>query len=164
MGKDFIREIKDYSLDELKEIIETQEDLYTKEEMQTIKERYTYLKDSFIKKNIPKEIECPKCDGYNNFEEEYCQFCGVKIEKDKYYNIEYYKEAQVSEPDVEASAKSYFFHYVISFIIPLLGLIIGGIMIADHDEERQSVGKLCIFIGVISVVVSYLLVKNTIKT
>lgn len=59
-----------------------------------------------------------------------------------------------NETSVKTNKNSYTFQYIISFIIPLVGFIIGGIMITDKDNERQSVGKKCIILGIVSIILS----------
>jgi len=48
---------------------------------------------------------------------------------------------------------SFAFQYIISFIIPLAGLIIGGILLSDKDRRRSDAGKTCIILGIISVII-----------
>ena len=72
-NEDFLTEIKSYSLDDLELIYETQKDLYTVEEMAYIRRQIEQRKEKEndnekIKKLLPKEIICSKCDGPNSFE------------------------------------------------------------------------------------------------
>lgn len=48
---------------------------------------------------LPKEIECPKCGGPNPFKNDTCSFCGYKLNKQKYYNIDYYNNVDSLEED-----------------------------------------------------------------
>ena len=57
----------------------------------------------------------------------------------------------VSSP---VNTESYTFHYVVSFLIPFLGFILGANMLSSTDFKRQSVGKTCIILGVASVIIS----------
>ena len=63
--EEFLKEIEEYSSEELELIYETQKDLYTVEEMTLIKERleiYEKAEKEKIEKMLPKEIKCHKCD------------------------------------------------------------------------------------------------------
>jgi hypothetical protein len=47
-----------------------------------------------------------------------------------------------------------FFLYAVSFFIPVAGLIIGLIFMARPDPESKGLGRTCLIIGVISIVLS----------
>ncbi len=98
-NKIVMKEVGNYSLNELKLIIETQSDLYSDEELDYIK----YV----------------------------------------------YKQKRQGGFD-----KSYLFQFVISLLIPLIGFIVGGIMIASDNDEREAAGKKCIILGIISMILS----------
>ncbi len=53
---------------------------------------------------------------------------------------------------------SYTFHYIISFLIPLVGFIVGAIMLANDDNEKSSCGKICIILGMISMILSIIII------
>ena len=160
-----LNEIKDCSLDELKLIYNTQKDLYTDEEMAVIQKRIQQMEaaekaaqDEWIEKNLPKEIQCPKCDGPNPFENDKCCFCGHTLDKTKYYNPEYYlNKEEECESEVAEEGQSYTFQFVISFLIPLVGFILGAILLGKDDSDEKSAGKACIMIGLISMVVCSLI-------
>ena len=166
--QDFLKEIEHCSLDDLKLIFETQKDLYTSEEMDTIclriqaleKEKQEKL-DAWIEAHLPKEILCPKCDGPNSFESECCSFCGHVLDKSKYYDPEFYIQQEESEDasaDEESKERSYGFQYVISFLIPLVGFILGAILLGKDDIEEKDAGKACIILGIVSMVVDAILI------
>lgn len=161
--EEFLKEIKDNTLDELEYIYETQKDLYSEEEMaiiknviDNIKKKEREDKEKEIKKLLPKEIECPKCLGPNLFENEECSFCGAKLDKEKYYNIEYYNNYDKSKDEQEE--RSYSFQYVISFLIPLIGFILGAILMAKDEEEKVNIGKTCIILGIASMIISVIII------
>ena len=86
----FIKEIQEYTIDELELIYETQKELYSENEMQLIEQRMKDLEQKEkerIEKLLPKEIICEKCDGPNSFENDTCVFCGARINKEKYFVI-----------------------------------------------------------------------------
>lgn len=159
-------EIKGYSLDELKLIYETQKSLYTDEEMAVIQEQINEIEaaekaaqDAWIAENLPEEILCPKCDGSNPFENDTCCFCGHTLDKSKYYDPNFYlnNENDEEESEITDNGQSYTFQFVISFLIPLVGFILGAILLGKDDPDEKSTGKTCIIIGLITVIISGLL-------
>ena len=56
------------------------------------------------------------------------------------------------------SSNSYTFQYVISFLIPLVGFILGAILLSKENEEEKAVGKSCIILGIIAVVISTIII------
>ena len=152
--EDFLKEIKEYSVDELELIYETQKDLYTGEEMALIKkqlEQYEKEEKEKIEKMLPKEINCSKCEGPNPFKNEECVFCGAKLDKKKYYSLEYYQNQDV-DIETESEGESNTFRYVISFLIPLIGYILGAILLSKDSAEEKAVGQNCIILGIVSAV------------
>ena len=113
-----------------------------------------------IVSRLPQTINCEKCDGPNPFSNKVCDFCGHKLDKAKYYTDEYYERAvNRNEPDeISKDSESYTFHYIISFLIPLIGFIVGAVMLANDNAEKQSCGKSCIIIGILSMIVSTIFV------
>lgn len=156
----FLEEIKDNTLEELELIYETQKDLYSEEEMVIIKNKIDDFKkkeQEKIKKLLPKEIECPKCFGPNPFESDKCSFCGAKLNKEKYYNLGYYENDKESDESEEKT--SYSFQYIISFLIPLVGFILGAILLSKEQIEEREVGKKCIIIAIISMIISAIIIS-----
>lgn len=166
MNNDFYKEIENNSIEELELIFETQKELYSNEEMQMISQRILELKtqkeqleQKKLKKLLPKEIACPKCDGLNGFEATECQYCGYNLEnkKTKYYSLDYYEndndDDDILDDSEDEKGGNYLFQYIISFLIPLIGFILGAILLSK-DDEQKSVGKACIIIGIVSTIVS----------
>lgn len=158
----FADEIKSYTDDELQLIISTQKDLYSEDEMEQLialqaeRERIKQeVHDAMVLSRLPETIICEKCDGPNSFSNTVCDFCGHKLDKAKYYTDEYYeRKEEDQEPESNSSKNdSYTFHYIISFIIPLVGFIAGAIMLANNDAEKRACGKTCIIIGIVSMIV-----------
>jgi len=52
------------------------------------------------------------------------------------------------------STQSFMFQYIISFIIPIAGFIIGGILLSDNNIQKRSAGTNCVGLGIISVIIS----------
>ena len=148
-----LEEIKDNTLDELEFIYDSQKDLYSEEEM----EQYKKEERAKIEKMLPKEIECPKCGGPNPFKNDTCSFCGYKLNKQKYYNIDYYNNVDSLEED-SSTEKSYTFQYIISFLIPLIGFILGAILLSKDNEDEVSIGKQCIILGIVSIIAYVVLI------
>ena len=56
--------------------------------------------------------------------------------------------------DVQACGReSNVFRYVISFLIPLVGYIMGAILLSKDNETDKTIGKKCIIIGIVSAIV-----------
>ena len=141
--------------------ISTQQDLYTPEEMAVIHKliRKKEIEENqarieYIKQHLPKTLTCPKCSQENPFSNDRCAFCDYPFDKKKYFDKDYYEnEEYEEEPDEEERGQSYVFQYVISFLIPLVGFILGAILLSKDDDEQKSVGKTCIILGIVSVVI-----------
>lgn len=164
-----LKEVENCSKADLELIESTQQDLYTPEEMEFIHSliRKKEIEENrarieFIKEHIPKTLTCPKCSQENPFSNNRCAFCNYPLDKKKYFDMEYYEnEEYLNETETDENTTSYTFQYVISFLIPLVGFILGAILLSKEYDEEKSVGKTCIILGIISVVISvivYLLV------
>ena len=167
----FMNEIQQYSADDLRLILNTQQDLYSSEELKLIEEQLENRikqdkkdEEFFIQQHLPHEITCPKCDGVNTFENEKCCYCGHTFDKSKYYNINYYMQDDTdTAANEENDSKSYTFQYIISFLIPLVGFILGAILLSKDDEEEKSAGKTVIILGIISIVIGTIITTFFIK-
>lgn len=155
----FADEIKEYTDEELDLIISTQQDLYSEEEMAQLQalqnERNRIKKEEYEKKvlsRLPQIINCEKCDGPNPFANKTCDFCGHKLDRTKYYTDEYYEESEDEAEDSNKGGDGYTFHRVISFLIPLIGFIVGAIMLANDKEEQRECGKTCIILAIVSMI------------
>ncbi len=165
-------ELAEYTSEELQEIHDTQQDLYSAEELSymegLIEERKVQeqrAREEFehkVEENLPEEIKCQKCGGPNEITRDTCKFCGVKLDKSEAYaaaKAELLDEDDDDEDDEyeveEGEPKSFAFHYVISVLIPLIGFIMGGILLTKDDEESRSAGKVCIVAGLVAMVLSY---------
>ncbi|NDO18825.1 hypothetical protein FMM68_04045 [Lachnospiraceae bacterium MD329] len=52
----------------------------------------------------------------------------------------------------EEQQGGYGFQYAISFLIPLVGFILGAIMLSKNDERERSGGKSCIVLSITSII------------
>ena len=167
-------EIKNYSAEDLHLIITTQRDLYTEEEMAEIESRFediagfeslkrieekrsaSAINEQFGRKSADK-IACPKCGGPNDFGHEKCVFCSATLDKSLSYsepvNESEDEEIQSEEEDKKENLSRFF----LSFIIPIVGFIIGGILIASREKESARIGKICVIIAAVSSLVCVLL-------
>lgn len=160
-----LEELKNCSKDDLELIETTQQDLYTPEEMEIVHKliRKKEIEENqarieYIKQHIPKTLTCPKCSQENPFSNDKCAFCEYPLDKKKYFDIEYYENEEYTEDtELEESNKSYTFQYIISFLIPLVGFILGAILLSKDEDEEKSVGKICIILGIISVVIGIII-------
>lgn len=200
--EDLDRELEGYSLEELQEIHDTQQDLYSVEEIEHMASLIAARRDALdielkrleamVEERLPEEIECQKCGGPNEFTNVKCKFCGATLDKSEYYDdaraalygeirdvshaddglrdealSRFFAEEEAFDDDEEGARqhtavpsegeRSYTFHYVISVVVPLVGFIMGGILLTKEDEGDRSAGKVCIVAGIISSVVVYLL-------
>ncbi len=158
--KSFIDELQQYSADDLRLILNTQQNLYSTEELNLIENQLQKRihqdkkdEEDFIQQHLPNEITCPKCDGVNSFENEKCCYCGHVFDKRKYYNKDYYLQEDLEIAEEETDSKSYTFQYIISFLIPLVGFILGAILLSKDDEDEKSTGKTVIILGIVSIVI-----------
>lgn len=161
-----IEELKSCSKDDLELIEASQQDLYSPEEMSVIRELIQVKakeeqeeQEAFIQSHLPKEITCPKCEGVNPFSNDSCCYCGYAFDKSKYYQIEYYtNNEEVDEKKAKDNGRSYTFQYIISFLIPLVGFILGAILLSKDNDEEKSIGKTCIILGIIATVISSIII------
>ena len=111
-------------------------------------------------------VTCPKCgkEKVSNMLEE-CPQCGFKIEGyvEPVKNTTVPTKANNSENIENKERQSYGFQYVFSFLIPLIGFILGAILLSKDNETERSVGKTCIVLGVISTIISAVIVGVIMK-
>lgn len=160
MKKDVLNEVKAYSLKDLKLIIDTQKDLYSLEEMDLIKKYYESKMQKYIKDNLPKSINCPKCDAENNISNSECEYCGCHLDTSIYYDKltqQSLGQCKDEEYDNTKTNDISLFRYIISFFIPLVGFIMGAIMLASKNDDVNSSGRTCIIIGLISMIISFII-------
>ncbi len=168
MNNKFLKEIEKYSYDDLKLIYDTQKDLYSTEEMTEIEAKILEMektgKINTTSKQFPKKIICPKCDQPNLFENDVCAFCECKLNKSKYYSDDYIYDPSDEITDNEINNKennntsSHAFQYVFSFLIPIIGFILGAILLSKDDDNEKSAGKTCIILGLLSTIISVIIV------
>ena len=71
--------------------------------------------------------------------------------------MEYYNKDKENEEKT-----SYSFQYIISYIIPLVGLILGAILLSKEEIEEieeRDIGKKCIIIAIISMIINTIIIS-----
>lgn len=144
--KEFEKELKTYSLDDLKLIYETQKDLYTEEEMELIKKRIDFLENPPRKKK--RTSICPKCDGPNPYTNDVCDFCGAVLDKNSDFDSD-----SINEEEDDDSSSGNWMRYLISFLFPFIGIIMGVVLLCKNDSEENGVGLGCILCVVLSSII-----------
>lgn len=44
--------------------------------------------------------------------------------------------------------------YILSFFIPVVGIILGIVWMNDQDIDKKAIGKTCLIIGIVAIVLS----------
>ena len=133
-----------------------------KQEIEQAKEK----KIKEIRESFPAEINCQKCDGPNPFDNEVCMFCGSKLDKSEYEEMLLHlddcleksneQESELGGQEVSENGNNHSFEHIISFLIPLVGFILGAILLSKEDVDEKEEGKTCIVLGICSMIVSML--------
>lgn len=104
--------------------------------------------------NKPRPERCPRCDKQITGRPVLCPFCGFDIssnEDDRY---------DFSISDEPAHSKNIGI-YILSFIIPLIGIIIGAIWLSNDDKKEE--GRKAIFYAILGIVVGIIFTQFIIK-
>lgn len=110
-----------------------------------IKSDIEILNNSFFK--------CPECGEKLIIGTRNCKYCGAFISK----TIK--NESYVRNYDYSKNSSISLFTYIISFLIPLIGFIIGAIFLTQDDYEKNDAGKVCIVLGVISILLNIIVIS-----
>ena len=104
-------------------------------------------------KNLPKEIKCPKCDAVIPIELEKCPYCEFEFHGDKYqYAVNDDLKSEFDETNESEEKSSNIAAYIFSFLIPLVGFILGANLMAKDNEDDRAQGVTCIILGIVSAV------------
>ena len=49
--------------------------------------------------------------------------------------------------------------YLVSFFVPLVGIIVGSINLTKDEPYKKNIGMNCIILGVMSIIIAYLFLK-----
>jgi len=77
-----------------------------------------------------------------------CKYCGSTVLKPTRDNGRYYESSSASSQD----GCAVLLLYVATFIIPLVGLIVGGIFAFSDDPGKQDLGKGLLIFGLVIIV------------
>ncbi|MBR4627179.1 MAG: hypothetical protein IKO47_05700 [Ruminococcus sp.] len=99
--------------------------------------------------------------GEIELKERYCNETGNILQRTRpaYKSKNQSLAIPATSDSLPSKTSEYGFHYCISLIIPLIGFIIGSIMLCDSDEKKRYVGKTCIILSLISVITVFVLIK-----
>jgi len=89
--------------------------------------------------------KCVTCGRSISWDTLVCPYCGMD------YRYQAYAEVPKG-PLVSSGMKALL--YIISFFIPIVGIIVGAIYISKPEDEYKQVGKMCIVLGIVSFVVN----------
>ena len=81
-----------------------------------------------------------------------CPFCGYDLTSNEGDRFDFSLEEKTSKPNNIGI-------YILSFLIPLVGIIIGAIWLAS-DDKKENGGK-AIFFSILGIVVGLVLTLNT---
>lgn len=146
--EDRIREeLKDCSSEELWLIYDTQKDLYSDEELSVIRQmaqqknlRENAEQEQNSRLSAKKMTVCEKCGTVNDPDAKRCLNCGYKL-----------KAKKDSRP--KSKLQTLFTTlYILSFLIPPSGMIIGIILISWGETERHDAGQKCFELSLFSAV------------
>ena len=103
----------------------------------------------FIK---PRPERCPNCDKVIANRPVLCPLCGYDLTSNEGDRFDFSLEEKTSKPNNIGI-------YILSFLIPLVGIIIGAIWLAS-DDKKENGGK-AIFFSILGIVVGLVLTLNT---
>jgi len=84
---------------------------------------------------------CVSCGRAISWDANVCPYCG--------HDFRMVMAPQMAQPQISEGMKILF--YILSFLIPLIGIIIGVIYYSKSDPESKHVGKMCIILAVVAV-------------
>lgn len=98
---------------------------------------------------------CSKCNEKLEDGALKCRYCGTPTIKVKY--------SPSAQQLYAGRGKSYFLLYLVTFIIPIVGLIVGGIFSFDNDPEKSAAGNGILIFGIILIVIEAIIVSIVIS-
>ena len=137
-------ELKGCSSEELWLIYDTQKDLYSEEELSVIRQMAKQKKLSEnteeqqrLSLSTPKMTVCEKCGTINEYDAKRCANCGCKLKE---------------KSPTKRLKKVFTLLYIVSFLIPPAGMIIGIVLISHGETERHFAGQKCFELSLASAV------------
>ena len=137
-------ELKGCSSEELWLIYDTQKDLYSEEELSVIRQMAKQKKlienaeeQQRLSLSAPRMTVCGKCGTINEHDAKRCANCGCKLKE--------------NSPEKRLK-KVFTLLYIVSFLIPPAGMIIGIVLISHGETERHFAGQKCFELSLTSAV------------
>ena len=88
---------------------------------------------------------CVSCGRSISWDANVCPYCGHDYRAQAY-------AGQMRGETISSGVKILF--YLLSFFIPIVGFIIGAIYYTKPEPELKEVGKMCLILAVLSIVIS----------
>ncbi len=154
-----INELMELTIPEIYYILNSEQETLTEAETKALEDRLAVLEKEAEEEELrerfgerPEEFNCPKCDALLSSENEECPYCHYTFKDEDYYNT-------MENPTHMGSAgSSNTGLYIVSFLIPIIGIVLGLIYIAkDDDALGKSLLTFSIIISVIFGVILTLL-------
>lgn len=89
---------------------------------------------------------CPKCGAENPDEAKFCGSCGATMAVKKEEFASSFKDTQTTTQVVSQEMK--IIMIIASIIIPLVGIIMGLIYMADPNPSKKAAGKTWLIVGI----------------
>ncbi len=98
----------------------------------------------------PRPERCPNCDKLITNRPVLCPFCGYDLTSNKEDRFDFSPEEKPSKSNIGI--------YILSFFIPLIGIIVGAIWLASDDKKDD--GSKTIFFAILGIVIGVILAFN----
>jgi len=81
-----------------------------------------------------------------------CLSCGQQVPVQ--YNVcPYCQKPTSGKPAGEELGAIKYLFYILAIFIPILGIIIGIVLMISDDPEKKKVGKTCLLIGILMIII-----------
>ncbi|NIK75300.1 ribosomal protein L40E [Paenibacillus castaneae] len=102
-------------------------------------------------KAIDRERICSHCNEKLGANDSKCKYCGTVYTKKTSGSSYLPSDGYASSGNFGCATVLLF---IVTFFIPIVGLIVGGIFALNDDPEKQSIGKALLIFGLVMIVVS----------
>lgn len=127
-------------INEWKRILFSRRNSYAGKRKRELDKKYDEEEYKKEVENRPEEFRCPKCDGINKSSGKKCAFCGYNFKRNDYFNGK----------DIQEYNHSNAVLYIISFLFPIIGIILGIVYIKKDEDE---LGKSLLIFSVVFLVI-----------